>query len=237
VRGARAAFAVALVFAFACGERAAFAQAEPAPESYRPPHEPGMPQPEPPSGPTREEQAKQPKWHIAVAPHLNFLLGDRVPDLPLLGYGGGIQVARALIPIGRARFGVGADFGYDRFQHDLKTSSFTSGTQFVAHATFAAMAVLDGIAGRVRPWLALGGGLSVANYESPATVSDPKGASLVGVAGLVKVAAGVGVEVYQGFELGLRADYDATLSSKSVNGTSVWQPGFFSLGLDLGFRM
>jgi hypothetical protein len=229
---------LALLFAlaFACGEHAAFGQAEPAPESYRPPHQPGMPQPEPPSGPTREEQAKQPKWHIAIAPHLNFLLGQRVPDLPLLGYGGGVQVARALVPFGRARFGVGADFGYDRFQHEVKTSMFSSGTQFVGHATFAAMAVLDGIIGRVRPWLAVGGGFSVANYENPATATNPKGNSIVGAAGLVKVGAGVGVVVYEGIELGLRADYDATLSSKAVNGTNIWQPGFMSLALDLGYR-
>jgi hypothetical protein len=218
------------ISALAC--TSAFGQAEQAPESYRPPRQPGMPQPH--EAQQREADSKLPKWHVAVAPHLNFLFGDT--GLPLVGYGGGVQITRALLPIGRARFGVGADFAYDRFSHDIKTSSTTSGTQFLAHATFAALLVVDGIAGRVRPWVALGGGLSVANYESPMSVDNPKGTSLVGVAGLLKIALGFGVSIYQGFELGLRADADLTFSDQQAMGKSVWQPGLFSLGLDLGFR-
>jgi hypothetical protein len=207
----------------------AWAQAEPAPESYRPPRQPGMPQPG--EAQQRQADAALPKWHIAVAPHLNFLAGDGPPKLPLLGYGGGVQVTRALLPLGRARFGVGADFAYDRFSHE-----HDGGNEFVAHATFAGLLVVDGIAGRIRPWLALGGGFSVANYQAPASMNDPNGISRVGVAGLVKLAAGFGVRVYEGFELGLRADFDATLSGEQVGGKNVWQPGFASLGLDLGFR-
>jgi hypothetical protein len=210
----------------------AFAQAEPAPESYRPPRQPGMPQPH--EAQQREADSKLPKWHIAVAPHLNFLFGDT--GLPLIGYGGGVQVTRALLPLGRGRFGLGADFAYDRFSHDLKTTAFSSSSQFVAHATFAAMLVVDGIAGRVRPWIALGGGFSVANYESPMSPADPKGTSIVGVAGLLKLALGFGVRIYEGFELGLRGDFDLTFSDQQAMGKSVWSPGLFSLGLDLGFR-
>jgi hypothetical protein len=204
----------------------ALAQAEPAPESYRPPRRPGMPQPEEPA--SRKEQASLPRWHIAVAPHLDFLVGDPPKGLPLIGYGGGVQLTRALVPLGgRARFGVGGDFAYDRFPHE---------GEFVAHATFAAVAVLDAIVGRVRPWVAIGGGFSVANFESPPAAVSTKAVSVVGVAGLIKLSAGFGVEVYEGFELGLRGDYDATLSGQQVAGKNVWQPGFLSLALDLGFR-
>ena len=210
-----------------------WAQAEPAPESYRPPNRPGIPQPSEPTH--KEEQARLPKWHISVAPHLDFLVGDVPPGLPLVGYGAGVQVARALLPIGLGRFGVAADFAYDRFSHDKKTSTFTSAPQYVGHATFAGMLLVDGIVGRFRPWLGLGGGFSVANYESPTTTTE-MGVSRVGVVGLVKVAAGLGVRVYEGFDVGLRVDYDATFSSESVSGKEVWQPGFASLSLDLGYR-
>ena len=129
----------------------------------------------------------------------------------------------------------GADFAYDRFSHDKKTGMFSSDTEFVAHATFAALLVVDGIIGRIRPWAAVGGGFSVANYESPA-VGAQMAISRVGVAGLVKLALGFGVRVYEGFELGLRSDFDVTISGENVGGSDVWQPGLFSVGLDIGFR-
>jgi hypothetical protein len=205
----------------------AWAQAEPAPESYVPPNRPGMPQPQ--RAQQRQADASLPKWHIAVAPHLDVMFHDI--GVQRLGFGAGVQVTRALVPIGRARFGVGADFAYDRFQHDLGAA----GTEFVSHATFAGMLVLDGIVGRVRPWLAVGGGFSVANFESP---SLTRGMSIsdVGVAGLVKFAAGLGVRVYQGFDVGLRGDFNVTISGENVRGNDIWQPGFFAFGLDLGYR-
>jgi hypothetical protein len=208
----------------------AWAQAEQAPESYRPPRQPGMPQPQ--EAAQRQADSKLPKWHIAVAPHFNVLLAEPLKGLPRYGYGAGVQVTRALVPIGRARFGVGADFAYDRFSfEDVGTKA-----EYVSHATFAAMLVLDGISGRFRPWLALGGGFSVATYLGPDFQTPSKAINLVGVAGLVKVAAGLGVRVYQGFELGLRADINVTLSGQNVAGTDIWQPGLFSLGLDFGYR-
>jgi hypothetical protein len=221
--------ATALLLATA---RLAFAQAEPAPEGYVPPHRRGAPPVEP--GP-RETPSGLPKWHISVAPHLNVLLSDGPAGLPTLGYGGGVQVTRALLPLGRGRFGVGFDFAYDRFSHALASG----GTQLDAHALFALMAIVDGIAGRVRPWLGVGGGLSVVNYENPTpTAVNPGGISLVGAVGLIKLALGLGVRVYEQLEVGLRADFDLTFSSQKA-GTpprDVFAPGLFSLGLDFGFR-
>jgi hypothetical protein len=209
----------------------AWGQAEPAPESYRPPKTPGMPQPQ--QAQQRRADSQLPKWHIAVAPHMNVLYSDI--GIPRVGFGAGVQVTRALVPIGPARFGVGADFAYDRFQHDVKTSMFTSDTEFVAHATFAGLLVVDAIVRRLRPWLALGGGFSVANFERPSLMAS-QAVSRVGVAGLVKLAVGLGVRVYEGFELGLRSDFVITISGENVDGKDVWQPGYYSLGLDLGFR-
>jgi hypothetical protein len=207
------------------------AQAEPAPESYQPPNRPGVPQLHPPK-PIIDEHL--PKWHLSVAPHLNFLFGD-VPGVPVVGYGAGVQVARALIPIGYARLGVAADFAYDRFSHD-RTTNVTSGTEFVAHALFAGLLVVDGIYGRIRPWLGLGGGFSVGDFQSPPATAAPQGVSNVGVAGLVKLALGLGVRVWEGLDIGLRGDFDLTISGANLNGHNLFQPGLFSLGLDLGFR-
>ena len=207
------------------------AQAEQAPESYRPPRVPGMPQPATVqrAGRSARRRPSSPSGGSRSRRTSTSCSAIRRAGLPRIGYGAGLQVTRALVPIGRGRFGVGVDFGYDRFSHDLKASAFASGTEFVAHATFAAMAVIDGFVGRVRPWLAVGGGFSVANYENPPQASNPMGDSRVGAAGLIKVAAGLGVRVYEGFELGLHSEFDVTLSPEMVGNKNVWQPGFFTL--------
>jgi hypothetical protein len=113
-----------------------------------------------------------------------------------------------------------------------------NGEQFVAHATFAVRAVLDGIFGRLRPWLALGGGLSVADYQAPVSTSLPTGAGAVGPAGLVQIVAGLAVAVYDSFEVGLHGEMDLTFSSQTADmpPREPFSPGFGVLALDLGFR-
>ena len=93
--------------------------------------------------------------HRRRRPRLAVALGTP-PGLPPVGYGGGVQVTRALIDVGRMRFGVGVDFGYVRF-----SASRSASDEYLSHMTFAALVVLDGIFGRVRPWIAVGAGLSV----------------------------------------------------------------------------
>ena len=128
----------------------AWAQAEPAPPGYVPPghHEPE----EPPPSPL--------KWHVSANARLAVALGTVPAELASVGYGGGIQLTRALVDFGRMRFGVGADFAYQRIPH--------STDDFLSDMTFAALLVLDGIFGRVRPWLTAGAGLAVDEYRKPA---------------------------------------------------------------------
>src|SRR3954454_14721313 len=96
----------------------------------RPPRPPATPRPEaPPPSPY--------KWHISANARLAVPLGATPPNLSSVGYGGGIQIARALVDAGRMRFGVGADFAYQRIPH--------ASDEFLAHTTFAALAILDGI--------------------------------------------------------------------------------------------
>jgi hypothetical protein len=227
------------------------AQAEQAPPDYVPPGapaaEPGQPAPatpvqpgiaDPGSSPAPPPPAwdAQPKWHIAIGPRMAVQLGDGPVGLPRIGYGGGVQVVRALVPLKRLRFGVGVDFAYDRIYRDKVAPE--SGTQFLSHASFAALGVFDGLFGRVRPWLALGGGLSVASYEDPPAFVGAKGSSELAAVGLVHVGLGLGVRIYESFELGLRGDFNFTFSDVRVGTPSrqPFQPGLFALGLDLGFR-
>ena len=196
------------------------AQAEPAPEGYVPPgkHEPEAPPPSPL------------KWHLAVDARLAVPLGAVPSNLASVGYGGGVQITRALVDLGRMRVGVGADFAYQRIPH--------ASDEFLSQMTFAALAVLDGIFGRVRPWIAAGAGISVAEYRKPATIQMPVAIDSNAVVPLVEAGLGLDVEVARHVDVGLAGELDLTFSSLTVGTPSVqaFQPGLFSARLELGFR-
>jgi hypothetical protein len=93
--------------------------------------------------------------------------------------------------------------------------------------------------GRVRPWAGVGGGFSVADYQDPTVMGTPSPAvAIVSVVPLVTVAFGVGVRVFEGFEVGLRGDAELTFSSDAAGSPprTLFSPGVFGLSLDLGFR-
>jgi hypothetical protein len=230
-------FAFAFTFAFTFTFTSnVYAQAEPAPESYVPPSSrqiPGQPQE---GGDSWRLPPEEPKWHIAIAPRLAIRLGNAPDGTPLLGLGGGVQIHRALVPLGRVlRFGVGFDFAYDRVFRSADV-----GTQQLAHATFAGVLVFDALVGpseRLRPFLAVGGGLSVGNYEDPATPTH-LGASIAEALGLVHLSLGLSARVYQSFTLGVHAEANLTFSSTTAGAppVAVFQPGFLEVALDFGFR-
>jgi hypothetical protein len=165
-------------------------------------------------------------------------IGDAPAGLTV-GYGGGVRLHAALLPLGPLRFGVGVQFAYDRLSRDKPGASVTSTTQALSHATFAALAILDGLFGRLRPWVGIGGGFSVAGYDDPSVNgSPPMPVHLATVVPLVQVAAGLGVQVYESFEIGLRTDVNLTFSSAAAGQPprTVFEPGLATLSLDLGFR-
>lgn len=219
-----------IAFVLVVAPAVARAQAEPAPPGYVPPgHEPEPPPPSPL------------KWHIAVDARLAVPLASPPPSLPPVGWGAGVQLTRALVGFGRGRFGVGADFAYERLQHEQQALvPFGATTQSLSHMTFAGLLVLDGIFGRVRPWATAGAGLSVAQYRQPSM--DPMmpmaGVSADAVVPLVQLALGLGVEITHGVDIGLAGQLDFTFSSLSVGSppATVFSPGLFALRLDLGFR-
>ncbi len=198
----------------------AWAQAEPAPPGYVPP---GKQEPElPPPSPL--------KWHLSANARLAVPLGNLPANLAPVGYGGGVQLTRALVDVGRMRFGVGGDFAYQRIPR--------ASDEYLSHSTFAALAVLDGIFGRIRPWLAAGAGLSVAQYRKPATPAMPTAIDSNNVVPLVEAGLGIDVELARNVDIGLGAEFDFTFSSLTVGAPPVtaFQPGLFSVRLGIGFR-
>jgi hypothetical protein len=217
-----------LVAALAIVPSLAHAQAEPAPESYVPP---GHERPPPPPSPYR--------WHVGVDADLVVPLAPLPPSLPQYGWGAGVQLQRALVDLGRLRFGLGATFAYRRVQHD-KTSMlpYADNQQFMSHMTFAGLLILDGIFGRMHPWLGAGAGVSVAQYRDPAVTASTTSVDIQSVLPLVQIALGLDVEVWKRIEVGLAGELDPTFSSTAVGTPPVkmFAPGLFVLRAGVGFR-
>jgi hypothetical protein len=232
---------VAAVCAFATTARA-WAQAEPAPPDYVPPAQRGLPArgepsrpsrpPPPPSKPITPEFRDIPqRYELAASARLTFRIGDGPDGLPQLGFGGGVRFHAALVRLGRVRLGVGAHFAYDKISRDTSSIIVAPTTQQLTHATFAAVAVADALLWRLRPWVAAGGGFSVASYTEPAAMPGAMPIDDQSVLGLATVAGGCTLDVYEGFELGVHADALFTFSS------APWfSPGVVGLALDAGFR-
>jgi hypothetical protein len=218
-----------LVAGVAAAPRPLWAQAEPAPPGYVPPG--GEPVEAPPS---------PIKWHIAVDGRLAVPMGSLPPALPGVGWGAGVQITRAIVDLGHGlRFGLGADFAYLRVEHDRGTPGYGAHLQFLGHTTFAALVVLDGIYGRVRPWLAAGGGFSVAQYRDPGNGTDPAtNIDVVTVVGLIQLALGLDIAIKWGVDIGVGAQVDLTISNREVGAppVRVFAPGIFSPRLGVGFR-
>jgi hypothetical protein len=145
-------------------------------------------------------------------------------------------VSRALVQLGRLRFGVGFAFGFERFSHDKPALMGATGTEAMTLMTFAARGVLDALFHRLRPFLAVGAGLSVGTFSSPPSDAFPLGVDADTVLPLVQLATGLGIEIWKGIELGLHGELDFTFSSAMVGGVQPYQLGVFGAGLDLGFR-
>jgi hypothetical protein len=195
------------------------AQAEPAPEGYVPPGKEAPPPPPPAAE----------KNHLAANARLAVPLGGQLPGIPAVGFGAGVQLSRALVNVGRMRFGVGFDFGYLRAGDDFNQ---------VANWTFAALGVLDGIFGRVRPWVAVGAGIAVGQFRQPAADPSMPPLAITGVLPLVQLSLGLDIAVSRGVEIGIGGEFDLTFSSLVVGSPPArpFDPGMFAARLGIGFR-
>jgi hypothetical protein len=227
-------------------EKLLLAQAEPAPDDYVPP---GHSRPDPTTVPQRTSLHP---WVVALEANLVLKLSTISPALPPVGWGAGVTITRAIANFGHMRFGFGGQFGYQRIEHlkvthgldaDGNNQTLNFGEQFQANTTFAALLVLDGIFGRVRPFFDAGAGLSVAQYYDPTTVAERQTINDTDVIGLITLAAGVAVEITRGIEIGVAGHFDFLISSRkeppaetTTPAYSVFSPGIFSVRLQLGFR-
>ena len=221
------------------------AQAEPAPDDYVPPNH------RRPDDPEYGAPAKAyPKpWLLTVDASLPFTLGTVSPTLPPVGWGAGLSIGRAVINAGHTRLGFGVHFDYQRLQHE-KSSEVRFGdlTQSLAHTTFSGFLFGDGIWGRLRPWIEIGGGFSVAQYFDPDTTGTLPDVSATAVVGLFQLEVGLAVEIKRGVEIGLAGHLDTTFSDIERGAPAkpdmtppppqyrVFSPGLASLRLQLGFR-
>lgn len=183
---------------------------------------------------------KPPRWNLGVGPSLSFLLGDPPSGVPAVGYGAAVRLHLALWPLGPLRLGAGVHFNYHHLSREKPGVTFGPTTQAVAHASFKALAILDGLFGPARPWVGVGGGFSVPSYEDPSLVQGMPAMAykIVSVVPVVTLAFGLGVHVVRGFEIGVRCDLDFTFSSQSAGmpRQTLFSPGVVGLTLDLGFR-
>jgi hypothetical protein len=190
---------------------AAFAQAEAAP--------PGSVAP-PDSAPraAASSQGDPPRRplpaRVRVAGNVRFsgLLGETATAAAPLGWGFGLQLSAALLPVGYMRFGFVLDFAQDRFQRAI--TGYPETPQLLLHNTFAVQALLDLPTRFVRPYLAVGAGLSAARHESPLPDPAQQAPQTLELATLplVRVSAGVAVSPLRWFEIGVSGELSFTFS-------------------------
>jgi hypothetical protein len=211
-------------------------EAEAAPEGSLPPPTVTPPAPEP-------TPYLWPRVRVSADIRFSGLLGETTQVVEPLGWGWGLRFSASLLPVGAFSLGFLLDFQQDRFSRTL--AQYPEVPQLLVHSTFAIMPQLDFRSRWVHPWLAVGGGASVARHESP--LPDPQTQMPVTdndtTVPLVRVAAGVGVSPLRWLEVGLSFDVSLTFSSdvggvKSdatgmlVPGTStLFAPGWYSLSL------
>jgi hypothetical protein len=228
--------------------RVAYGQAEPAPPGYVPPaHPTGATQaPTPPAGVAPREGSPaelvlDKPWYIGVGLRGDFRLGAGSDQLPQFGWGGVVEAERAIVHLGPLRFGIGAEFSYDRFAQDklpAGTKITQSDVQFVSHSVFAAHLLLDLKFRWVRPWLHAGGGVSIAEYQNPSTTVGQAGTSVSEAVPLAFGAIGFGVAITPEMELGLRGELLLTFSRTTVEMPPLqpFEPGLVAAGGYLGFH-
>lgn len=217
-----------------------WAQAEPAPSSYVPP---GKSEPDPTTAPA----PTPPPWHIAIDFRLVASLDEVSATLPRVGWGGGLNLSRAVFHRGPLRFGLGIDFAYNNIENSKQIVAPETGNSrhYLSHATIAPQIVMDSISGRLRPFLAVGFGLSVGHYyEAPRDLTMAKIVDDVDVLPMAQLQLGLDVAVWRTLEVGLVASLDLTFSNRTQTspddpmGTaySIFSPGIFMLQLQCGFR-
>lgn len=184
-------------------------------------HGDAEPAPVPPApGEDEAAVARRQRHRVAVMPRFSYRLGDAgqaVSPAPGFGVGGTFErVYLRLAPSRslRAEATLGVDFAHDRFATGeqgtvvVGTMPRTFGaTRVISETSFILIHTVALRAGRVRPYVTVGGGLGVGYFNSVAMEFDPGSARDAHLLG--RATAGVDVAVKRAVQVSLRVDYTA----------------------------
>jgi hypothetical protein len=187
-----------------------FAQAEQAPP------EPAAPAPPP----VASAPASSPPTSLALHGRFAYRPGDSVGPAPAAGFSLGATFEHRYAVVGDlVGLGVGVDFFHDRFSRDGQYMSTTP--ELLLQTSFVALQTVSVALGRVRPWVAGGGGLSFAHFTG--TGLTDTGMPLPGVSDnelqpLVRAAAGLDIGLRADLAVVVRADYTHPLTRPTFGG-------------------
>jgi hypothetical protein len=186
-------------------------QAEPAP----PPAVTPPPPPPPPPLIVPEEPPPPPVWRLGLTVGGSYRLGEAARDVPpKLGLAfstfAGWQYA-ALGP--HLELGLAASFSYQRYARTVNFKKMVTpgvemdavGDRLFSTGDFAASQTLTAVFGRWRPWVSVGGGISLDHFTSPEARYLP-GESRRTLP-LIQAGAGFHLEVAPQTDGGLQLDY------------------------------
>jgi hypothetical protein len=185
-------------------------QAEPAP----PPAVTPPPPPPPPPLVVPEEAPAPPVWALGLTIGGAYRLGAAATEVPpALGLAFSTFAGRRYATLGLLELGVGASFSYQRYARTVTFKKMVSpgmevdspGDRLFSTGDFVAAQTFTMVLGRWRPWLSVGGGLSLDHFTSPEPRYAP-GESRRTLP-LVQGGAGFHLEVAPQTDGGIQVDY------------------------------
>jgi len=188
-----------------------FAQAEPAPA---PPPAVTPPPPPPPPVLMPEEPAGPPVWALGVTIGGAYRVGQAASDAPpALGLAFSTFAGGRYATLEWLELGLQASFSYQRYTRTVTFKQMvrpgvemdTTGDRQLSTGDFVAAQTFTGVVGRWRPWVSVGGGVSLDHFTSPEPRYAP-GESRQTLP-LVQAGAGFHLEVAPQTDAGLQLDY------------------------------
>jgi hypothetical protein len=229
--------AAPLIVSLAGSLAALLAQAEPAPAPASAP---------PPLLPPSAAALATPDNALSVHARFAYRLGNEGSRLgPAAGFslGGSFERRYLVAPDGRFELGAAVDFFYDRFSRGVTGSSMVAPGQeqpFAAQRTlsqtsFALLQTAGLRAGPVRPFVAVGVGLTLAYFNTPEADLRPGTANATQPLG--RAVAGVDIAVSHAASLTVRADYTHLWTRPTFVTTAGQSYDLFGDLFDMGLGM
>lgn len=165
--------------------------------------------------PAAPEEVQRPVNSVGFAAGIGYRLGAAASDVPPnMGVALTTLIQHRYATVGRGLdLGVTASFAYERYARDVRVSTMVApgervnidGVRALTIFDFAALQTAGLSLGRVRPWLGVGGGISLQHFRSPEEAYKP-GEARETLAVLLG-AAGADVDFAPSSDIGLRLEY------------------------------